>query len=214
MRPSMALANPAWAAKCSWAMLTAMVQAVPPFPIARFSVDQYHRMIASGAFDEHDQVELIEGWVVQKMAKGPGHEYTTGELEELLRALLPPGWHIRNQGPITLRRSEPEPDMAIVRGARSSYRAAHPRASDVAVVVEVSDTILATDRHKARTYAAEGVPECWIVNLAERSVEVHRDPGPGDAGYRDQANVAASGELSVVVDGQLCGRLAVARFLP
>lgn len=191
-----------------------MVVAVPPFPIARFSVDQYHRMIASGAFDEHDHVELIEGWVVQKMATGPGHEFTTGELEELLRELGPSGWHIRNQGPVTLRRSEPEPDLAIVRGARSRYRTAHPRASDVAVVVEVSDTTLATDRHKTLTYADEGIPECWIVNLAERTVEVYSDPGPRDAGYQNRELIAVDGELSVVIDGQLCGRLAVARFLP
>ncbi len=46
-----------------------MAVSVPPFPIARFSVEQYHRMIESGAFTEHDQIELLEGWVVEKTAK-------------------------------------------------------------------------------------------------------------------------------------------------
>lgn len=45
---------------------------VPPFPIARFSVDQYHRMIESGVSTEDDRLELIEGWIVQQTAKGPG----------------------------------------------------------------------------------------------------------------------------------------------
>ena len=40
-----------------------MAVAVPPFPIARFSVEQYHRLIQSGAFTEDDCLELIDGWV-------------------------------------------------------------------------------------------------------------------------------------------------------
>ena len=104
-------------------MVSAPSIAVPPLPIARFSVDQYHRMIESGAFTEDDRLELIEGWVVQQMAKGPGHEYAVGQGEDLLRARVPAGWHVRNQAPITLARSEPEPDLTIVRGDREIGRA-------------------------------------------------------------------------------------------
>ena len=56
-------------------MVSVPSTAVPPLPIARFSVEQYHRMVESGAFTENDRLELIEGWVVQQLAEGPGHEY-------------------------------------------------------------------------------------------------------------------------------------------
>jgi Uma2 family endonuclease len=160
-----------------------MAISVPPFPIARFSVEQYHRMVRSGAFTEDDQLELIDGWVVKKTAKGPGHEFTTGELAARFETQAPAGAHVRNQAPITLDGSEPEPDLAVVRGSRSAYRDRHPGAADVLLVVEVSDTTLATDRLKARTYARAGIPEYWIVNLSERCVEVHREPSAESGSY-------------------------------
>ena len=148
-------------------MVSVPSTAVPPLPIARFSVEQYHRMIESGAFTEDDRLELIEGWVVQQMAKGPGHEYAVGQGEELLRARVPAGWHVRNQAPITLTSSEPEPDLTIVRGDRGAYRRRHPVASEVALVVEVSDTSLDTDRIKGKTYGSAGIAQYWIVDLDE-----------------------------------------------
>jgi len=190
------------------------VPAPPPFPIARFSVEQYHRMIESGAFTEDDRLELLEGWVVRKMAKGPAHEYTTGQTDALLRERLPAGWHVRNQAPITLHESEPEPDLSVVRGSRSDYRHQHPRAGDIALVVEVSDTTLTTDRLKSRTYAAEGIPEYWIVNLAERCVEVHRRPTTSGEGYGDRKVFGQGAEIPFVVDGHDCGRVAIADLLP
>src|ERR1043165_6119572 len=102
-----------------------------PFPIARFSVEQYHRMIASGAFTEHDRLELIEGWGVTQMAKGPGHEYAGGQGDERLRQRIPQGWHVGNQAPITLSDSEPEPDLVIARGDRAAYRTRHPEPAEV-----------------------------------------------------------------------------------
>lgn len=196
-------------------MASASLHAAPPLPLARFSVDQYHRMIESGAFTEDDRLELIEGWVVQQMAKGPGHEYAVGQGEELLRARVPAAWHVRNQGPITLTRSEPEPDLTIVRGDRGAYRRHHPVASDVALVVEVSDTSLDTDRVKGKTYGAAGIPEYWIVNLVDRCVEVYARPDPAsETGYALRKVFRASETIAVHIAGQDLGMLAVAALLP
>ena len=187
----------------------------PPFPIARFSVDQYHRMIQSGAFTEDDRFELIEGWVVTKMAKGPAHEYVTGRADEILRELVPRGWHVRNQAPITLGDSEPEPDLSIARGERGAFRDRHPGASDVALVVEVSDTTLATDRLKARVYAASGIAEYWIVNLSERCVEVYRRAtGTSETGYATCAVLLEHDGIRLELDGTECGTVSVAALLP
>lgn len=194
-----------------------MAVAVPPFPIARFSVEQYHRMIQSGAFTEDDQLELIDGWVVQKMAKGPGHEFTTGQLGALLEERIPSGMHVRNQAPLTLVESEPEPDLAAVRGTRADYRDHHPSAGDVALVVEVSDTTLATDRLKARMYASAGIPEYWLVNLVDRYVEIHRAPA-ADGSYAHREVFTAGQHVRLRVSGpngeHTENKIAVDEFLP
>jgi Uma2 family endonuclease len=188
---------------------------MPPFPVARFSVQQYHRMVASGALSEDDGLELIDGWLVKKMAKGPAHEYAIGQAEELLRARLPEGWHVRNQAPITLSRSEPEPHLAVVSGERSDYRAHHPGASAIGLVVEIADTTLATDRKKGRVYGAAGIPEYWIVNLSERCVEVYSEPShEAENGYQRSVVFRADGKLPVTIDGRDLGPIAVATVLP
>lgn len=186
--------------------------AVPPFPLARFSVEQYHRMINSGAFTEDDRLELIEGWVVRKMAKGPAHEYSTGRCEELLRASLPSGWHVRNQAPVTLAASEPEPDLSVAQGERAAFRTRHPSGHEIALVVEVSDTTLATDRLKAAVYAGTGIPTYWLVNLVDRCVEVY--PRPSSEGSSSSRVVRPGDTLALTVGSHECAAVPVAALLP
>jgi Uma2 family endonuclease len=196
-------------------MVTALSPGFPPFPIARFSVEQYHRMIEAGAFTEDDRLELIEGWVVKQMAKGPGHEYAVGQCEELLRNLLPAGWHVRNQAPITLARSEPEPALAIVRGDRRGYRRRHPYAADVGLLIEVSDSSLDTDRLKGKTYGAAGITEYWIVNLTDRGVEVYASPDEAsEIGYARRQSFEQSDAVPLHIAGMDLGSVAVAVLLP
>jgi Uma2 family endonuclease len=80
------------------------------------------------------------------------------------------------QGPLALdEESEPEPDVAVVPGSFRDYVAGHP--SRPVLVVEISESSLALDRdHKGSLYARAGVTDYWIVNLAEQTLEVHRDP--------------------------------------
>ena len=47
---------------------------VPPVPVRRFTVDEYHQMIRAGILGEDDDVELLEGWIVPKMPRNPAHE--------------------------------------------------------------------------------------------------------------------------------------------
>jgi Uma2 family endonuclease len=88
------------------------------------------------------------------------------------------GWTVRPQGPIALDDdSEPEPDVAVVRGELRDYATAHP--SDPVLVVEVALTSHAYDReHKSSLYARAGRPEYWIVDLVERVLEVRLEPSP------------------------------------
>lgn len=193
-------------------------QQIPPppaVPLARFSVEQYHRMIESGAFTENDPLELIDGWVVTKMPKGPAHEYVTGQGEELLRDRIPPGWHVRNQAPITLSNGEPEPDLSVVQGDRSDYRTRHPAPGEAALVVEVSDSTLGTDHWKGAAYGAAGIAVYWIVNLPDRCVEVYTNPNDAEESGYETCDVFHEGdEAPVIVDGQDCGTIPVAELLP
>src|SRR5919106_6095054 len=82
--------------------------------IWRFNVDQYHAMIRTGILTEDDPVELLEGWLVTKMPKNPRHGVVTQQTREALARVLPSGWYVNTQEPITTVDSEPEPDIAVV----------------------------------------------------------------------------------------------------
>lgn len=143
------------------------------------SVDFYHQAGELGLISE--DVELLEGTLVKKMSKSPQHEWVVDFLHDCLRETLPAGWRVRKEGPLTLARSEPEPDLAVVRGTLDDYKAGHPTTAEL--VIEVAYSTLEVDRHKAAIYAAAGVREYWLVNPVQGNVEVHRDPGSGQ--YRE-----------------------------
>src|ERR1017187_3222444 len=112
-------------------MLPPLAPTLPPEPVARISVGQYHRMIDSGVFADDEAVELLEGWLIPKMPKKPPHNISTGLVSDALQGILPPGWHIDCQGSVTTSDSEPEPDVSVVRGKRRDYLNSHPKPKDI-----------------------------------------------------------------------------------
>src|SRR5712692_5425247 len=116
--------------------------ALPDAPIYRLSVAQYHAMADHGILGEDDPVELLEGWLVQKMTKPRPHSRCTHRTRRALKRLLPAGWYVDTQEPITTADSEPEPDVAVIRGANDDYTDRQPGPVEVALVVEVADTTL------------------------------------------------------------------------
>jgi Uma2 family endonuclease len=186
---------------------------VPDYPIWRFSVEQYHEMIDSGILTEDDPVELLEGWLVTKMSKNRPHSISTQRTREALARIVPSGWYVDDQEPITTADSEPEPDVLGVRGSREDYPEHHPSPEDVALVVEVADATLQRDRTlKLRVYASAGIAAYWILNLVERQLEVYSDPDQGD--YRGRVVYAESEAVPLVIGGQAVGRMAVGEVLP
>lgn len=176
--------------------------AQPPFPVRRFTVDEYERMTAAGVLSEADAVELLEGWIVPKMPKYPPHDGTIDLIAALLTSLLPPGYFVRVQNSLRTPDSEPEPDLAVVRGKPGDYRRRHPTGKDTVLVIEVADSTLSRDRMKARIYARAEVPNYWIVNLPELKLEQHSQPKPGDeqAAYQAQKTLAARQEAELKFD--------------
>jgi Uma2 family endonuclease len=142
---------------------------------------EYELLVEKGFFEQGERVELIDGLLMVAEPQSSSH-FTAIRLVELaLRRAFGEGWDVRTQGPIALDdTSEPEPDVAVVRGEPRDFAGAHP--ADPVLVVEVSLTSFVVDRtYKSSLYARAGRPEYWIVNLVDRVLEVRRAPGPSAA---------------------------------
>jgi Uma2 family endonuclease len=143
----------------------------PPLPLHKFTVEEYHRLSEIGVLTPEDKVELLEGWIVEKMNQRPIHGFIVAFLTELFQNHLPKQYKLRCQLPITTERSEPEPDIAIIRGVHEAFRTRHPGGQDCRLIIEVADTSLDKDRAKTSIYREAGVREYWIVNIGEACVE-------------------------------------------
>jgi Uma2 family endonuclease len=187
----------------------------PPLQVHRFSVQQYHRMIESGVLTENDRVELLEGWIVSKMPHNPSHDGTVSIILRRLWTRLPDDWIVRVQSAITLANSEPEPDLAVARGPETRYLARHPAPRDLALVVEVSDTTLGHDQTiKARIYARARIPVYWVVNLLEKSIEVHTQPKGGkEPGYREHRLYEGAKPVPLLIGGRSLGTITARELL-
>jgi Uma2 family endonuclease len=185
--------------------------------IPRFTVARYQRMIENGDLTPDDKVELLENYVVLKVAKNPPHDGTIDLVKAALGAALPPGWMLRVQQAIELSDSQPEPDVGVVRGNPRSFLTRHPTPADVGLVVEVADSSLLRDqRDKTRIYARAAVACYWIVNLVDGRVEVYTNPsGPtATPSYAAAVAYSAGDAVPLVLDGVQVAAVPVADLLP
>jgi Uma2 family endonuclease len=183
----------------------------------RFSVPEYHRLAEIGVLTENDNLELIEGYLVLKMARNPPHDCAIELTSDAVRAANPKGWCVRVQCAITLSDSEPEPDIAVARGATRDYAAHHPGPSEIGALVEVADSTLLGDRSdKGRIYARANVPVYWIVNLVDRQIEVYEQPsGPTLApAYAKTTTYRTGDAVPLALDGIAVATFAVNDLLP
>ena len=194
-----------------------MVARTPREPIFLLFVEQYHATIEHGILRCGDPVELLDGLLVARIQKSRPHTCATLELWEQIREMTPPGFMAYTIWAVTLSWSEPEPDLAVVRGELGDYSKRHPFAADVPLVVEVADATLERDRGlKLRIYARDGIAEYWVVNLVARRVEVYTRPtGAGaEATYADRRDYGLDAEIPVVLDGVEVGRVQVKELFP
>lgn len=131
------------------------------------SVEAYHTLGELGAVEEKS--ELIHGFIFAKISKSPRHCLICFRLYEALRAALRGTLIIRQEQPITCSDSEPEPDLAVVKGTHEDFARVHP--STAVLVVEI----------------AISTPE-------ENFTDVYTLPGP--RGYASVRRVENDGMLS------------------
>ena len=157
--------------------LQASVRGAEVWPL---SVEAYHALGEAGLAPE--RTELLYGIVYHKPTKSPLDSLLVLSLQDLLHSVVADDLMVRLGQPITCSDSEPEPDLAVVRGQIGDFRLSHPRTAEL--VIEVCVTSADYDRAKLRAYASAGVKECWLVLGREKQIEVHRQPGEGQFAER------------------------------
>lgn len=164
----------------------------------RLTVDQYYRMAETGVLAPDARVELIEGEIVDRAAIGTRHASVVLKLTRLLAAAAGEQALLSVQGPLRLApRSEPQPDLMLLAPRDDFYEQAHPIATDVLLLVEVSDTTARYDRGiKLQLYARHGVREVWIVDLDNHVLRTFRGPKPEAGIYTEVMETAHPGTLA------------------
>ena len=187
-----------------------------PLTLRRWQRAEYDRLVDLGVF-EGEPIELIGGQLVVAEPQGSYHASAITKVDYALRAIVPPGWIVRLQAPVSLDdESEPEPDLVVVPGQPGDYRASHP--AHPVLVVEVAESSLDFDRtRKGSLYARAAVPDYWLVNLVDGVVEVYRDP-EADAsatfGWRYRSVTRLAPPATVAPLEFSGARIAVADLLP
>lgn len=131
------------------------------------TVTEYHQLIEAGIIEEDERVELWEGTLRDMSPVGAIHSAVVGTITGVFHHTFRNRYLVRSQDPIVLsNRSQPQPDVTLLRLREDNYISELPTAADVVLVVEVSDSTLAFDLGvKTPRYAQAGIPETWIIDV-------------------------------------------------
>ncbi len=140
----------------------------------RFTVREYLRMSEAGVFDDR-RVEMLDGRILQMHARSNAHMAAVTRINILLNrhfSDVKKYWLVV-QGTYTIEPADaPDPDFHIFAAPVGTPDADLPRPF---LVIEVAQSSYRRDSGiKLRRYAAAGVADYWIVNIAEKRVEVYR----------------------------------------
>lgn len=180
--------------------------------LRRITVEEYDLMVENGVFDENDQVELLNGAIVEKMPKGKNHANFNDIVANVFAQKLGGKIWIRNQNPIWLDEfSEPEPDIVLVEPPFQKYFKNHPTPAEIYLILEVSDSTLGYDRNtKGEAYARAGIRQYILLNIQEKVIEDYREPGAD--GFQSKQTYRAGQQFNLVAFPDTL--LNVSDFLP
>ncbi|HWH11959.1 MAG TPA: Uma2 family endonuclease [Solirubrobacteraceae bacterium] len=175
-----------------------MSSATAPAPavatVHRLSVDDVHKMVASGVLDEDDRIELVDGVLIDMVPIGAEHDGAVVWLNRLFTLVDDSAWEVRVQSTLLVEGGYLLPDVAVVGRLPRSRQP-----TNALLVVEVAEASQARDREKALAYAAADVPEYWLVDLPAREVTVHRRPLAGT--YAEITRYVDGQSLRPLIDG-------------
>lgn len=181
----------------------------------RWTADEYFKLSEAGVVFTH-RTELIDGEIFDVTAENNPHVAAISKIARLLIAGFDERYWVTIQSTVRLPSGDiPEPDFAVRSGPASPDNAVHPLPL---LVIEVSDETLLFDQIvKSSLYAANGIPDYWIVNVKERRLEVFRKPVRDDNRkfgwrYEDQTVIVATGAVQPLAKPDL--QWEVIRLLP
>jgi Uma2 family endonuclease len=162
-----------------------------------FSVAEYHKMIEAGVFHEDDRLELLGGEIVAMSPIGSRHAACANRLNRLFTKRLGDQAIVAVQNPVEIsEESAPQPDLSLLKPRTDFYSAAHPKPSDIYLLVEIADTTAIYDRRvKLPFYARASIPEVWLIDLETQKIEVYREPSA--QGYRQTEIVEREQSLKI-----------------
>ena len=181
---------------------------------ARLAAERERRLAFYDWLDEDRKAEFIDGEVVVHSPVVKSHADSTGLLTQLLKLHCMRnrlGWVATEKILVQLKRDDSEPDVVFWRSevaeAFEDDQLFFPAPDFVAEVLSPS-TAGYDRKQKYDSYAANGVPEYWIVDAKAREVECYELTTEGTYGLRDR--VEAQGTLrSTSVDGFEVPALAI-----
>jgi Uma2 family endonuclease len=146
--------------------------------LRQITVKEYDAMIESGVFDEDDQVELLNGAIVEKMPKGTKHSAATYRVAKKFFKIFDEKAVVRIQDSIWLDGvSEPEPDIVVAYPKEDDYENSHPTPDEIYLVLEVSDSTLSYDRNaKKEAYSRAEIRQYLVLNVQDKTIEDYREP--------------------------------------
>jgi Uma2 family endonuclease len=175
------------------------------------TVAEYDRMIEAGIYTENDRLELLNGEIIELMPKGPKHTSACSRILRFFIRLFDERAIVRSQDPIWLDDfSEPGPDIVLAKWNESDYAENHPRAGDILLIMEISDTTLAYDRDaKAKAYARNGIAQYLLLNLNNETLEDYREPSADGYQFKqtlrrgDRFDLVSFPETEIAIDDLL-----------
>ena len=170
---------------------------IPIEMVKRFSIEDYYIMRDRGLLSRH--TELIDGILVDKMTISPKHNYIVSKFRSWIDSLLLQGMVVRQESPVSIGNSEPEPDISVVAGTLEDYRDVHPKTAEW--VIEVAISSLSLDLSKRKIYAEGRIPHYWIIDSENERILVYSEP-EGD-GYKKERVYSTHDEIPIpLVEGK------------
>lgn len=158
------------------------LQADTPPPM-RWTTKRYMALVESGVIEEGRGVELIDGQIVTEMPQGDLHLFAFKAIQRALARMGAFDAGLVVSPTIIMHEGNAlDPEFAFLAPEGDGDRL--PRAKDVRLVIEVSDTSRGYDLGQKKTsYAESGIPLYWVVDVVKRGVWDFSHPEGGT--YRE-----------------------------